>query len=327
MIGGRTGAAVLAGFVLLCSKPAYAQTVPDQEAAKALAGVLSVINRAESWYGEDKGQNLDGSLRWKYAGTEGRDVLRVVCSNFRYYAANGDPSKNRVAALSGDLELEMEDQLITGAVNVKGIPQVSSLRFAKFNNNGSGSLEINGSRYDNDAVEDILDEAAGLIEDQVIVTPEIEAVVVFLTMFSAIEDAGMAEAMPEDVDGSRGIPPGITGSNPQGTAKFVTRKNAFEISFNAYQYGEPFFKNVSPLLDGKLVMEYSFDPDTDTVSSVVWDSRLQITNISLISSMGFDSCMIRDLISGDDMSGAIIINGVSYDFRDFIQVLPGLGVF
>jgi hypothetical protein len=325
MFGGRRGLAVLAGLVLLCSRPACAQTVPGGEAAEALAGVFSIINRAASWYGQEGGQNLDGSLTWEHAETEGREVLRMAFSNFRYYAARGELAENRVVALSGDLELGMDDELISGAVTVKGIPQVSSLRFAKFNIYESGSLEINGLRYDDDAAEDILDEAVYLVEDKVIVTPEVEAGIVFLTMFSAIEGAGLSEAVPEDAGGGMIIPPGITGSNPQETVKFVTRKNAFEISFNGYEAGGAFFENVSPLFDGKFVMDYSFK--ADSMISVVFDGSLRITNTPFISSMGFDSCTIDEQTSDGDMSGAIIINGASHDFRDFIQLMTVLDAF
>jgi hypothetical protein len=317
--------AVLAGFVLFCSNPVYGQTVPDGNLAEALAGVFCIINRAESWNGRDGGQDLDRSLTWEYVRTGERDVLRMAFNNFRYYAAKGDPSGNRVAALSGDLELGMEDELITGAVTVKGIPQVSSLTFDKFHTYESGSLEVNGRRYDNDSVEDILDEAVYLIEDNEIVTPEIEAGLLFYIMLSAIEEAGLAEVMPDDIDGDTNIPPGITGSNPQGTVKFVTRKNTFDMSFNAYEFEEDFFEGVYPLLDGNFVIEYNFKPDN--MISFVWNSLFRVKNISFVSSMGFDSCTFGESTSGEDISGSIIINGVSHDFQDFLQVLGVLDVF
>jgi hypothetical protein len=302
----------------------YGQTIPDGNLAEALGGVFFIINRAAFPEEHEAGQTLDGSLKWEYAGGE-RDALRVVFRNFRYYAAREDPSKNRVAALSGDLELDMEDELITGAVAVKGIPQVSSLAFDRFYRDEGGSLEVNGRPCGPDRIEDILEEALGLLEDRVIITPEIEAGIVFFAMLSAIEEAGLSVSPPGDTDGGAGIPPGITGSNPEGTITFVTRPNVFEISFRAYEYGEAVFQTVPPLLDGKFVIEYRFKPGS--MSAVVWDSRLGVRNLTFVSSMGFDSCLLGESISDEGISGTIIMNGAGHEFLDFLRVLAVLDNF
>jgi hypothetical protein len=326
MISRRTGLAVLVGVVLFCSKPVYAQTVPDEKLAEALAGIVSIVNRSEAGYTENAGQNLDGSLTWEYIERGERELLRMVFKNFRYYAAQENPVENRVVALSGDLEMDMYDELLTGAVAVKGIPPVSSLNFVEYGFE-NGSLEVNGRQYDSSLAEEIFEEALDLIDDGGIITPETEAVLVFVTILMAAEESGLSEAaLPEDIDTSGNIPPGITGSNPQGSVKFATRKNAIEISLSGYEGGQEFFDNLfdnlSPLFDGKFVLEYP--SESGSLSSVVLHGSIGVKNIPFVSSMRFDSCIFDESTwdEGDEGSAGIItIDDVSHDFRDFIKFL------
>lgn len=311
IIGGRTALAVLLGVVLLCSEPVHAQTAPVEDLTGVFAGVLSIIKSARNWE-ENGGQNLDGSVKWKYIGGEAKNLLRVSFKDFRYYIAK--ETGTRVAALSGNLEMDDDEGSLSGGVTVKGIPAVSSLDFIEYNFDlGSGLVKVGGRPYDNGIVEELFDDAGYLLDKGNVITTETEAAVMFSLMVASIMETDLPERLGHlNLDGNT-VPPGITSSNSRGTLKMITRENAFEILFTSYKLEKIFFG--SPVLDGQFIVGYQAETAFEELR---FDGAVQIKNMPFVSSMRFDSCVLGD---GNDNSGFLTINGVRHEFRTFVKSL------
>lgn len=318
MCGRQTGLAVLFGFLFLCSRPVYAQTVPAGGLTEVFAGILSIIGRSKNWQ-EEGGQNLDGSLKWEYIEGEETYLRRMSFKGFRYYVVM--ETKKRIVALSGVLELDGAGGFLNGGVTVKGIPAVSSLDFAGYSDYGDGTVKVNGSPYDNDAIEEIFRDAEVLLKNRNVISEETEAVAMFGLIFASVLETDLLERLGHmSFDSSDVIPPGITGSNPQGTVKMTTQKDAFEIVCAAYKPGRITFG--SPVLDGQFVMGLSVrNPE-----EVSFDGAITIKNMPFVSSMGFDACVLNNESDGSSSSGSVIINGTRYDFQRLVKSANAIDV-
>jgi hypothetical protein len=313
---GRTALAALIG-VFLCygPVPASAQTVPDSDLIEVLAGVLYTLERADRSY--EDGGNLDGSLRWAYIDKEDRSVLDMTFSNFRYYVAQKKPAGGRVITLSGAMEMDFYEDLLSGALTVNGVSSVSSLALTGFDGE-KGSVKVNGRSHDNKTMEGLFDGAYEIVDDNAVISMEIEAGLVFLSVLMSMEVTSMNKEL-RDADFSGGsLPDGIAVSNEEGTVSLLTRNNAINISYTAYSAGNIPFGERLPVLDGKISV--AFRLNRENIQLVVFDGSLQVKNQSLVSSMRLDSCGMADL-SEENASGSIAINGTPYRFSDFVETL------
>ncbi|MDR1239199.1 MAG: hypothetical protein LBK27_03720 [Treponema sp.] len=317
---GRTILAALTG-VFLCygPAPASAQTILDRDLIEVLAGIQRVLQQADNAH-EDR-QNLDGSIRWEYIEKEDKNLLEISFRGFRYYIVKEEAADSRVITLSGAMNLDFDEEHISGSLTVQGLPSVSSLVLTEYNPK-TGLVTVNGSPYDNGVMEGLFDEAYELIDDNALVDMEIEAGIVFVTMFIAVTEINLEKKLNEaDFDGVN-IPGGIEGSNEKGTVNFSTRKGVVDISYAAYTRTDIPFYGSFPVLDGKISMEFRIDQgDADFVA--VFDGSLAVKNMLLVSSMRLDACMMED-IGEKNASGSIVIDGESYQFSDFAGTLKRL---
>jgi hypothetical protein len=296
--------------------PAEAQTIPENDVINALAGVFSGIHRAEAGYGENTGFNLDKSLRWEYR--EDSESLRIAFDNFRYYVAEGTAGEKRVVTMEGALNMETGSgrELLSGSVAVGGIPRISTLEFAGYGSNDTGTFRVNGRAYDGETAENLIEEAAERIDDDLVISAELESLIVFYLSIMALNDGDLeerlsAEAMEEDRTSFR---PGVTVSNSQGTLKIVTQRNALELLFDTYMPEQVPIESVTPFFDGTLVMTYNTENE-----NLILDGSLRIKNMPFVSTMNFDSCRMPDSArSAEDITGTITINGTGYPYGDFV---------
>jgi hypothetical protein len=304
---------LLLGVMCLCSAPAYAQA--DEDLLDVFAGIFAVIDRSES--PEDRGQNLDGSLKWEYIEGEEIDFRRMSFNGFRYYVVQ--EKENPIISLSGNLEMDEAGEFLSGGVAVQGIPQVSSLDFVEYGGE-TGSVKVNGRLRDNDGIEEIFDEADGLLDDRNIITAETEAVCLFYVMFSSMMET-LSERLKGDVhpDNDTDVP-SITASNPQGTLKVIMKEDGLEVFFSSYKPDDIPLGRILPVLDGHLIMEYRMAGEETRL-----DGGVQIKNMPFVSSMDFESCVMTSDF-GNEGSGVMILNGAGYEFRDFLNSLGAVSL-
>jgi hypothetical protein len=309
----RTQAGRLAafmGFVFLCAGILGAQTVSEDELTEALAGLVSAVMRAEA--SDDRGQNLDSSLRWEPFGDGSQEASRVYFDNFRYYIAGENPA--RVVTLNGRIEIEEADEdFISGNLAVNGIPSLSSIGLERLDldEGASGAARVNNRSYDGEAFVRLLEAAADIAyEDERVVNAEIEAGVVFYAMLTAMDETDLTSRLDEvELPGNDILPEGIRTSNEKGTVNILTHRNSFDLSLVSHRPRNLPFDNFVPVLDGNVVIAFEVESQSSS-----FDGSLRIGNMPFVSSMRFDACR---LVEG--ASGNIVINGQSHSFQDFIQ--------
>jgi hypothetical protein len=313
---GRTALAALIG-VFLCYGPvtASAQTVPDRDLIEVLAGVLYTLEKADSDY--EDGKNLDGSLRWDYIEGEDTSVLAMTFSSFRYYVVQEGSAGGRIITLSGAMEMDTEEDLLSGTLTVRGVPSVFSLDMAGFDME-KGSVKVNGRLYDNKIMERLFDSAYEIVDDSAVISMETEAGLVFLSVLMSLEVIRLNQELRDaDFDGGN-FPGGIAVSNEEGTVSLLTQNGAINLSYAAYSARNMPREGILPILDGKISI--MFQLSRENIQLIVFDGSLQVKNQSFVSSMRLDSCAMVDL-SKKGASGSITINGTPYWFGDFIGIL------
>jgi hypothetical protein len=313
---------ILSILVFLCFEPASvnAQTLSEDDLSGVIAGLLRALDFA---YDEEIGHNLDSSVTWKESFTKGSLVLHLTFKNYRFYVEKEDSRQKKLLSLEGEVDMDQDTGALSGTLSVTGAASVRSVAFSGFEldeYDGTGTVQVNNAAYNGNAFRDLVDDVlfTYVYEDRVI-DFAIEGGFVFASALVAMNETNIFEKLEEAGydSSSAAIPAGIQGSNTEGTVKIVSGNNSFELTYTNFTSetltltGWP----LAPALTGKIAMGSTMGDSTEVLEI---NGTLTVKNLSMVSSMNFDSCIMEDDI--EDSTGSVTINGKGIPFVDLLML-------